>query len=88
MPQYSNNSSLEKDISALPRFDPDAVDNDVHGTWKQRDVDETSQTALRPSRTDRDKISISPELFEKMYLSPQTSVQGNLRKTFGNPTPM
>lgn len=33
-------------------------------------------------------ISISPELFEKIYLSPQNAVKGDLRKTFGNPTPM
>ncbi|KAI0975623.1 GPR1/FUN34/YaaH-class plasma membrane protein [Xylaria arbuscula] len=31
-------------------------------------------------------ISISPALFEKLYLSPQTQVKGNLRQTFGNPT--
>ena len=33
-------------------------------------------------------ISISPELFEKIYLSPQIQVKGDLRKTFGNPTPL
>ena len=33
-------------------------------------------------------ISISPELFEKLYLSPENKVAGELRKTFGNPTPM
>jgi len=33
-------------------------------------------------------LSISPELFEKIYLSPQNRVAGDLRKTFGNPTPL
>ena len=33
-------------------------------------------------------LSISPELFEKIYLSPQNRVAGELRKTFGNPTPL
>jgi len=33
-------------------------------------------------------ISISPELFEKLYLSPQNQVKGEARKTFGNPTPL
>jgi len=33
-------------------------------------------------------ISISPELFEKLYLSPQNKVSGDLRKTFANPTPI
>lgn len=33
-------------------------------------------------------ISMSPELFEKLYLSPQNKVKGDLRQTFGNPTPI
>jgi succinate-acetate transporter protein len=33
-------------------------------------------------------VSMSPELFEKFYLSPQNKVSGNLRKTFANPTPV
>lgn len=33
-------------------------------------------------------VSISAELFEKLYLSPKNEVKGDLRKTFGNPTPM
>lgn len=43
--------------------------------------------ALKRIRT-AGSISISPELFEKMYLSPQNQVKGDLRKTFGNPTPV
>lgn len=27
-------------------------------------------------------------MFEKMYLSPQNAVKGDLRSTFGNPTPL
>ncbi|MCJ1225482.1 hypothetical protein MMC12_002131 [Toensbergia leucococca] len=46
-----------------------------------------SDQALRRIRT-AGSISISPELFEKIYLSPQNSVKGDLRKTFGNPTPL
>ena len=44
-------------------------------------------TALNRIRT-AGSISISPELFEKLYLSPENKVAGELRKTFGNPTPM
>jgi uncharacterized protein len=33
-------------------------------------------------------IPISPEFFEKLYLSPQLAVKGDLRKKFANPTPM
>jgi hypothetical protein len=45
------------------------------------------EDALRRIRT-AGSISISPELFEKIYLSPQNQVKGELRKTFGNPTPL
>ncbi|KAH8691795.1 hypothetical protein BGW36DRAFT_304471 [Talaromyces proteolyticus] len=33
-------------------------------------------------------ISIPPELFEQLYLAPQNRVKGELRQTFGNPTPI
>jgi len=46
-----------------------------------------TDTALRRIRT-TGSLSISPELFEKIYLSPQNKVAGELRKTFGNPTPL
>ena len=45
------------------------------------------ESALKRIRT-AGSISISPELFEKIYLSPQNKVKGDLRKTFGNPTPL
>ncbi|PMD61894.1 transcriptional activator of ethanol catabolism AlcS [Hyaloscypha bicolor E] len=35
-----------------------------------------------------ESLSISPEVFEKLYLSPKNAVAGDLRKTFGNPTPV
>jgi hypothetical protein len=31
---------------------------------------------------------MSPELFEKIYLTPPNQVAGDLRKRFGNPTPL
>lgn len=33
-------------------------------------------------------LTISPEMFEKLYLNPKTNVKGDLRNTFGNPTPL
>jgi hypothetical protein len=33
-------------------------------------------------------LTISPEMFEKLYLNPKTTVKGDLRSTFGNPTPL
>lgn len=40
------------------------------------------ETALKRIQT-TGSLSISPELFEKIYLSPQNRVAGDLRKTFG-----
>lgn len=51
------------------------------------DNDMDPDHALRKIRT-TGSLSISPELFEKIYLSPQNRVAGELRKTFGNPTPL
>ena len=51
------------------------------------DSSHDSDMALKRIRT-AGSISISPELFEKLYLSPQNAVKGDLRKTFGNPTPV
>lgn len=33
-------------------------------------------------------VLMTKELFEKLYLSPETKVAGQLRKTFANPTPL
>ncbi|KAF4448981.1 hypothetical protein F53441_7631 [Fusarium austroafricanum] len=33
-------------------------------------------------------ISMSPELFEQLYLAPHSRVKGDLRLKFGNPTPL
>lgn len=33
-------------------------------------------------------ISLTPEQFDRLYLSPQNKVSGDLRRTFGNPTPV
>jgi len=55
-------------------------DNHLHGGMSADEGLKRIQTA--------GSISISPELFEKIYLSPQNAVKGDLRKTFGNPTPL
>lgn len=34
------------------------------------------------------QMTMTPELFESIYLQPKTQVSGDLRKTFGNPTPI
>jgi len=70
----NNGETLEKD------FSNGYGNNHLHG-------DMEPEQALRRIQT-AGSISISPELFEKIYLSPQNAVKGDLRKTFGNPTPV
>ncbi|PBP20369.1 hypothetical protein BUE80_DR008859 [Diplocarpon rosae] len=61
--------------------------NNGANTYHMNDRNTDSDTALKRIRT-AGSISITPELFEKIYLSPQNAVKGDLRKTFGNPTPL
>lgn len=48
---------------------------------------DTTGDSLNRIRT-AGSISIPPDLFEKLYLSPENRVKGDLRKTFANPTPL
>jgi hypothetical protein len=73
-----NGDSLEKDFSNQGY---------ANGNYHLNDTNMDHETALKRIRT-AGSISISPELFEKIYLSPQNAVKGDLRKTFGNPTPV
>ncbi|TVY78144.1 Protein alcS [Lachnellula suecica] len=70
-----NQDYLEKDFS------------NNNGNYHMDNPNTSNGEALNRIRT-AGSISISPELFEKLYLSPQNAVKGDLRKTFGNPTPV
>lgn len=63
------------------------TEKDFQNGYHMNDPNMNNDDALKRIRT-AGSISISPELFEKLYLSPQNAVKGDLRKTFGNPTPM
>ncbi|KAH7002574.1 GPR1/FUN34/yaaH family-domain-containing protein [Ilyonectria destructans] len=56
-------------------------------TQNQSDLEKGHTEALRETLTSG-SVTISAELFEKLYLSPQNKTKGELRQTFGNPTPM
>ncbi|KAI4234316.1 MAG: hypothetical protein L6R40_006793 [Gallowayella cf. fulva] len=73
---HPDDTRFEKeDLSGhRPNGNPTGVDNDSGDTL----------TRLRTAGS----LNISPELFEKLYLSPENRVKGELRKTFGNPTPI
>lgn len=70
----ASNNIAEQDFRNGGRYDLH------HNTHEPDDALEKIRTA--------GSISISPELFEKIYLSPQNKVKGDIRATFGNPTPM
>ena len=61
--------------------------NDADDSSNQLDGTTDTDAALRRIKT-AGSLSISPELFEKIYLSPKNQVSNNLRTTFGNPTPL
>ena len=71
--------------------DPLEKDHYGHGNLNNNNLtmgaNDSSGDALERIRT-AGSISIPPELFEKLYLSPENRVKGDLRKTFGNPTPL
>lgn len=80
-----NGDTLEKDFS----HQGNGTNGYTNGanSYHLNDSNMDNDTALKRIRT-AGSISISPELFEKIYLSPQNAVKGDLRKTFGNPTPI
>ena len=74
-----------------PPLEKDFTNGYGHGNMNNNNftmgAEDSNGAALNRIRT-AGSVSISPELFEKLYLSPENRVKGDLRKTFGNPTPM
>ena len=61
--------------------------NGIKGTEAMLDRHETRDMALEHIRS-ASTLTISPELFEKLYLQPKTPIKGELRSIVGNPTPL
>lgn len=51
-------------------------------------VESNSMDILKRQNTGGSSVMISMDDLEKLYLNPPHKVQGNLRSTFGNPTPL
>jgi len=87
----ANGDTLEKDFSQQNGQGGQGYingnGNSGGNAYHMDDTNMDHESALKRIRT-AGSISISPELFEKIYLSPQNAVKGDLRKTFGNPTPV
>ncbi|KAL8992967.1 MAG: hypothetical protein Q9188_007453 [Gyalolechia gomerana] len=76
---HPDDNCLEKD------FSNQVINGKISGNSSgYNDANGDPLTRLRTAGS----VNISPELFEKLYLSPESRVKGELRKTFGNPTPI
>ncbi|KAI4176930.1 MAG: hypothetical protein LQ343_000787 [Gyalolechia ehrenbergii] len=76
---HPDDNRLEKD------FSHQGINGNISGNSSgYNDANGDPLTRLRTAGS----VNISPELFEKLYLSPESRVKGELRKTFGNPTPI
>lgn len=53
-----------------------------------KDSDSGSIRHNMPSLHQVQSVTITNEMFEKLYLSPANRVKGDLRQTFANPTPL
>lgn len=62
------------------------TDDGVYG--HQEDIGNNNHSDMLKRIRTAGAVSITPELFEKLYLQPKNEVSGMLRGTFGNPTPM
>ena len=51
------------------------------------DIEAQKSSDLDLSKT-QTMMTISPELFEKLYLTPKVPTEGDFRKRFANPTPL
>ncbi|KAI9756776.1 MAG: hypothetical protein M4579_003693 [Chaenotheca gracillima] len=80
-PEEFSNGGWEKDFMHNMEKHPH-----THSRFR---VDEPSRTGspLRRKQTSG-SVTMPPELFEKLYLTPQSEVKHDLRKTFANPTPL
>ncbi|KAK1072393.1 hypothetical protein LTR74_002706 [Friedmanniomyces endolithicus] len=84
---FTSGGPMEKDYGNLNNNMNSSINGNTNGGGYHLDHNMDSDEALKRIRT-TGSLSISPELFEKIYLSPQNKVAGELRKTFGNPTPL
>jgi hypothetical protein len=66
--------------------DPNAMERGSHGSDNNRLQVIESEDHFRNVLTNT--MTLSPELFEKLYLNPKRDVPGDLRKRFANPTPL
>lgn len=79
---------MEKDFSESHGTSQNGSGNNINGGGTPLLGKDLDAAAAMQQITRAGSIAMTPELFEKIYLTPQTKVSGDLRKTFGNPTPL
>jgi uncharacterized protein len=85
-----SSSTTKREMSGIPDVEKDHASSGVVNGNRKYDLHHDTHdedTALSRMRT-AGSLSISPELFEKIYLSPKNQVSNNIRSTFANPTPL
>jgi hypothetical protein len=69
-----------------------AVDDLTNGQYATNNNDDSADHILRQIQTSGTNVTISSELFEKLYLQPKVKdppgLKHPLQKLFGNPTPL
>ncbi|KAK9430116.1 GPR1/FUN34/yaaH family-domain-containing protein [Lipomyces doorenjongii] len=98
MTEYRNNngpirSTASATTDAYRRGNGESTTNDadhfdVEAARNKEDEFLTSREEELSRMRTAQSIVMSPELFQKLYLSPERAVKGHLRQTFANPTPL
>lgn len=83
-PSHLPNNDIEKNNNINNHIDSSS---DGNGSPYHLDSHDNSDTGLRKIKT-AGSISITPETFESLFLSPKNRVANDLRATFANPTPL
>ncbi|KAL9023706.1 MAG: hypothetical protein Q9196_007030, partial [Gyalolechia fulgens] len=77
--RHHDDNRLKKDFANR------GIDGNTNGNgYNYNNANGDSMTRLRTAGS----INIPPDLFENLYLAPKSRVKGELRNTFGNPTPI
>jgi hypothetical protein len=76
-------------MSTLDNKDFSSKDASDLNQGDHKHADDRKSTEQVPGYIQRaTSVTMTPELFDKLYLSPLNTVKGDLRKTFANPTPL
>ena len=79
-------SIMNRSMANSPRIRETEIKNPQRSSEESNASQNYTDEQLRNVLTNT--ATLPPELFEKLYLSPQSKVKGDMRKTVANPTPL